>query len=172
MENAIATEYLKSVRKRFTDARQTAERAFAQLSDDQLFWAPNAESNSIAVIIKHMSGNMISRWTDFFDADGEKPSRNRDGEFILEGAAGRGELLAVWNAGWDCFLGALASITEADLLRTIYIRKEPHSVIDAIERQMYHYSYHVGQIVYVAKLLKDADWQSLTIPRKRSSGHR
>lgn len=167
MENAHATEYLRSVKKRFTDAKQIAERAIAQLSDEQLFWTPNAETNSIAVIIKHMSGNMISRWTDFFDTDGEKPSRNRDGEFIMEETVSRSDLLAVWEKGWECFLGTLASFTQDDLLRTIYIRKEPHSVIDAIERQMYHYSYHVGQIVYVAKLLRDDQWQSLTIPRKR-----
>lgn len=166
MENAIASEYLKSVRARFAEAKLTAERTFAQLSDEQLFWAPNAESNSIAVIIKHMSGNMISRWTDFFETDGEKPTRDRDGEFI-SGHPTRDELLACWNNGWEVFLGALASITEADLLRTVYIRKQPHSVIEAIERQMYHYSYHIGQIVYLAKQMKDGDWQTLTIPRKK-----
>ncbi len=166
MQNDVATEYLKSVRSRFTEARQTAERAIAQLADDQLFWTPNAESNSIAVIMKHMSGNMISRWTDFFTTDGEKESRDRDGEFVAEGTT-RSDLLTAWNEGWSTFLGTLNGITEADLLRTIYIRNQPHSVIEAIERQMYHYSYHIGQIVYIAKLLKDAEWQTLTIPRKR-----
>ncbi len=166
MQNDVATEYLKSVRSRFTEARQTAERAIAQLADDQLFWTPNAESNSIAVIMKHMSGNMISRWTDFFTTDGEKESRDRDGEFVAEGTT-RADLLTAWNEGWSTFLGTLNGITEADLLRTIYIRNQPHSVIEAIERQMYHYSYHIGQIVYIAKLLKDAEWQTLTIPRKR-----
>jgi len=166
MQNDVATEYLKSVRSRFAEVKLTAERTFAQLADEQFHWAPNAESNSIAVIVKHMSGNMISRWTDFFETDGEKSDRNRDGEFVAEGNS-RAELLAAWEKGWATFLGTLSSITEADLLRTIYIRKQPHSVIEAIERQMYHYSYHVGQIVYLAKMMKDADWQSLTIPRKR-----
>lgn len=167
MENTIATEYLKTARARFAEVRSTAERTFAQLSNDQFHWSPNAESNSIAVIIKHISGNMISRWTNVFNSDGEKETRDRDGEFVAEGAAGRQALMAAWDQGWSTFLATLDSITEADLLRTVYIRKQPHSVIEAIERQMYHYSYHVGQIVYVAKVLKDAEWQTLTIPRKR-----
>ncbi|MDB4897895.1 MAG: hypothetical protein JWN15_4157 [Firmicutes bacterium] len=166
MQNPIAVEYLKTVRDRFNEVRQTAERTFAQLSDEQLFWSPNAESNSIAIIVKHISGNMHSRWTDFFAADGEKPNRDRDGEFILD-ATTRADLLASWDNGWSIFLGVLERITEADLLRTVYIRKQPHTVIAAIERQMYHYSYHVGQIVYIAKQLKDADWETLTIPRKQ-----
>jgi uncharacterized damage-inducible protein DinB len=166
VQNPIAVEYLKTVRDRFNEVRQTAERAFAQLSDAQLFWSPNAESNSIAIIVKHISGNMRSRWTEFFATDGEKPDRDRDGEFLVD-ATTRADLLASWDNGWSTFLGALESITEADLLRTVYIRKQPHTVIEAIERQMYHYSYHVGQIVYIAKQLKDADWQTLTIPRKQ-----
>lgn len=166
MNNPIGSEYLKTVRNRFMEAKTTAERTFAQLSDEQLFWSPNAESNSVAVIMKHMSGNMVSRWTDFFDTDGEKPDRNRDDEFV-SGTETREELIAAWNRGWSVFLGALESIAEADLLRTVYIRKQPHSVIEAIERQMYHYSYHIGQIVYIAKQLKDADWQTLTIARKK-----
>jgi hypothetical protein len=113
-----------------------------------------------------MAGNMLSRWTDFFTTDGEKADRNRDGEFEAD-AATREALLARWERGWQVFFGALESIGEEDLLRTITIRQEPHSVIQAIERQMYHYSYHVGQIVYLAKQMVDADWQTLTIPRKR-----
>jgi hypothetical protein len=166
VQNPIAVEYLRTVRDRFNEVRQTAERTFAQLSDAQLFWSPNAESNSIAIIVKHISGNMRSRWTDFFATDGEKPNRDRDGEFMLD-ATTRTDLLASWDNGWSIFLGALDSITEADLLRTVYIRTQPHTVIEAIERQMYHYSYHVGQIVYIAKQIKDAEWQTLTIPRKQ-----
>lgn len=166
-EQGIATEYLKVVRSRFREMKGTAERTFAQLTDEQLFWAPNEESNSIAMIIQHLRGNMLSRWTDLFTTDGEKPDRNRDGEF--EPAKGdRAAILALWDEGWSTFLNTLDSLTETDLLRTIYIRKEPHSVIQAIERQVYHYGYHVGQIVYIAKQMKDADWQTLTIPRKRS----
>jgi hypothetical protein len=166
MSHTIGAEYLKTVRHRFAEVKLTAERTFAQLSDEQLFWAPNAESNSIAVIIQHLSGNMISRWTDFFETDGEKPTRDRDGEFVPVHTT-REELLLCWNEGWKTFLGALDRITEADLLRTVLIRNQPHSVIEAIERQMYHYAYHVGQIVYIAKQLKDDDWKTLTIPRKK-----
>lgn len=166
MQNPVASEYLRSVRDRFAEVKQTAERAFAQLSDEQLFWAPNEESNSIAVIIKHLSGNMISRWTDFLTTDGEKPDRNRDQEFVPSYTT-RGELLSWWDQGWKTFLTSLESLTEADLTRTVYIRKQKHSVIAAIERQMSHYSYHIGQIVYIAKQLKDAGWQTLTIPRKK-----
>lgn len=163
---SIGSEYLKAVQHRFTEVRQLAERTFAQLTDEQLFWAPNDESNSIAVIVKHMSGNMISRWTDFMETDGEKPDRNRDDEFVEAGMT-RERLVAHWNRGWDVFEGALGSIREEDLLRTIYIRKQPHTVIEAVERQMSHYSYHVGQIVYVAKQVLDSNWQTLSIPRKR-----
>jgi uncharacterized damage-inducible protein DinB len=166
VQNPIAVEYLKTVRDRFNEVRQTAERTFAQLSDEQFFWSPNEESNSIAIIVKHISGNMRSRWSDFFATDGEKPDRDRDGEFIVD-ATSRADLLASWDNGWSTFLGALERITEVDLLRTVYIRKQPHTVIEAIERQMYHYSYHIGQVVYIAKQLKDADWQTLTIPRKQ-----
>jgi hypothetical protein len=164
---SIGTEYLSVARARFREMKRTAEKTFAQLTDEQLFWAPNAESNSIAVIVQHLNGNMISRWTDLFGSDGEKPDRNRDGEFELADR-GRTNLLALWEEGWTAFLLALDGLTEEDLLRTIYIRKEPHSVIQAIERQMYHYGYHTGQIVYIAKQLRDAEWQTLTIPRKRS----
>lgn len=163
---SVGATYLQVVRARFSEAKRTAERAMAQVSDEQLFWAPGAESNSIAVIVQHMAGNMISRWTDLFTTDGEKPDRNRDGEFEAT-IASREELMALWQKGWQVFFGALDDLTEDDLLRTVYIRKEPHSVIQAIERQMYHYSYHIGQIVYLAKEQADAGWRSLTIPRKR-----
>lgn len=164
--SSVGTEYLKVVRARFAEAKDYADRAIAQVSDEQLAWSPGAESNSIAVIVKHMAGNMVSRWTDFLTTDGEKPDRDRDGEFVAD-AVSREELLAVWERGWRVFFAALESITEDDLLRTVTIRGQPHTVIDAIERQMYHYSYHVGQIVYLAKQLLDADWRTLTIPRKR-----
>jgi hypothetical protein len=163
---SVGAEYLKTVRERFAEAKLTAEKAMAQVSEEQLYWAPGPESNSIAVIVKHMAGNMVSRWTDFLTTDGEKPDRNRNGEFEAE-AATRAELMAVWERGWQVFFQALDSIGEADLLRTIYIRQEPHSVLQAIERQMYHYSNHVGQIIYLSKQMLDAEWQTLTIPRKR-----
>jgi molybdopterin converting factor small subunit len=162
----VEAAYLKAVTDRFLEAKRTAEGALAQLTDEQLFCSPDPESNSIAVILRHVSGNMISRWTDFFTTDGEKPDRDRDSEFLPPETT-RQQLMGMWEGGWEVFLGTLRSITEADLLRTVAIRKQPHTVIEAIERQMYHYSYHIGQIVYIAKLLKSAEWQTLTIPKKR-----
>jgi hypothetical protein len=163
---SIGKEYLRVVRKQFLDMKMTAERAMEQLSDDELFYRLNEESNSIAIIVKHMSGNMISRWTDFFHSDGEKPNRDRDAEFINDWST-REEVLACWEKGWTTFFHTLNEITENDLLKTVTIRNEPHTVIQAIERQMYHYSYHVGQIVYIAKQIKSTDWKTLTIPRKK-----
>lgn len=163
---SVGQEYLKVVRKQFLDMKMIAERAMEQLSDDELFYRLNEESNSIAIIVKHMSGNMISRWTDFFHSDGEKPNRDRDAEFINDWST-REEVLACWEKGWSTFFNTLNEITENDLLKTVTIRNEPHSVIQAIERQMYHYSYHIGQIVYIAKQIKSKDWKTLTIPRKR-----
>lgn len=161
----IGREYLKTVTQRFTDAKITTEKAIEQLTERELFWSPNEESNSIAIIIKHMSGNMVSRWTDFSTSDGEKPYRNRDDEFV-EDSKTKEQVMELWELGWNTFFTALKDIDEEHLLKTITIRNEPHSVIEAIERQMYHYSYHVGQIIYIAKNLKSSDWKSLTIPRK------
>lgn len=162
----IGRVYLQAVTQRFTEAKITAEKAIEQLTDSELFWTPDEESNSIAIIIKHMSGNMVSRWTQFFTTDGEKPDRNRDDEFV-EDIHTKEQVMELWNLGWTTFLSALKDIDEEHLLKTVTIRNEPHSVIEAIERQMYHYSYHVGQIIYIAKHLKSSEWQSLTIPRKK-----
>jgi Protein of unknown function (DUF1572) len=162
----ISSEYMRSIKSRFRDAKNYAEKTFDQLEEGQLFWYPNEDSNSIAVIVNHMSGNMISRWTDIFNSDGEKPDRNRDGEFENTITTGS-EMHDVWNKGWQAFFEALDYLKEEDLLREIYIRNEAHSVMEAIERQMYHYSYHIGQIVYIAKMLKSDEWQTLTIPRKK-----
>lgn len=161
--------YLQVATAKFKELKQSAEKAIAQISDDvKLNWAPNEESNSIAVIVKHISGNMISRWTDFLTSDGEKPGRDRDEEF--EGTIeSREELLAVWNRGWDVFLQTLSDLTGDDMLRTVYIRQQPHTVLEAIERQMSHYSSHVGQIIYAAKMIQGDDWQTLTIPRKKNT---
>ena len=162
----LGQAYLKAVTKRFMEAKITTEKAIEQLSEIELFWTPDEESNSIAIIIKHMSGNMVSRWTQFFTTDGEKPNRNRDDEFVGD-LKTKEQVMELWNLGWDTFLSALKDINEDQLLKTITIRNEPHSVIEAIERQMYHYSYHVGQIIYIAKHLKSSDWKSLTIPREK-----
>lgn len=162
----IGSEYLKTVIQRFMDAKVTAEKALEQLTESELFWAPNEESNSVAIIVKHMSGNMVSRWTDFLTTDGEKPYRNRDDEFAGD-IQTKEQMMELWEFGWDIFFNALKSIEDEQLLKIITIRNEPHSVMEAIERQMYHYSYHIGQIIYVAKILKSGDWKALTIPRKK-----
>ena len=145
--------------------KYTADQAMEQLDEEMLFWSPNEQSNSIATIVKHMSGNMVSRWTDFLYTDGEKPTRDRDAEFE-SAITSRKELIEVWEKGWNVLLYSLHAIKKEHLLRDIFIRKEPHTLIEALERQLYHYSYHIGQIVYIAKLLKGDAWESLTIPKR------
>ncbi|ADU51824.1 hypothetical protein Tmar_1716 [Thermaerobacter marianensis DSM 12885] len=162
----VAEVYLEAVKSRFRYMKDLAERALAQVGDDALTWSPGEESNSITVIIKHLSGNMLSRWTDFLTSDGEKPGRDRDAEFVEERLP-RQELMERWERGWQALFAALDALGPDDLLRTVSIRGEPHTVIDAIERQMFHYAYHVGQIIYLAKARAGERWRSLTIPRRR-----
>jgi hypothetical protein len=145
------------------------ERAMAQLSDGQLLEALDGEMNSVAIIVKHMVGNMVSRWSGFPDQDGESAARDRDSEFV-QPAATRAELMAGWEEGWRCVFQALEPLTDADLTRRVTIRGEAHSVVQAIHRQLAHYAYHIGQIVFLAKHLAHADWQSLSIPRNQSAG--
>jgi hypothetical protein len=164
---SVGQNYLKIVVNRFQSVKSLGDKTIQQLSDDELNWAYNDESNNVAVIIRHLSGNMVSRWTDFLTTDGEKAYRNRDEEFSTA-IASREELLKIWDKGWQVLFAALDSLNEQDLLRKVYIRGESHLVIDAIERQMAHYAYHVGQIVYIGKLLKDEKWESLSIPRGKS----
>jgi uncharacterized damage-inducible protein DinB len=144
-----------------------SERAMAQLADEQLFALIDEETNSIAITVKHMAGNMRSRWTDFLTSDGEKPDRNRDAEFV-DPPETRAALWSMWEEGWGCLLGALDSLTDADMTRTVTIRGEAHSVMQAINRQMAHYSYHCGQIVLLAKHLNHESWKALTVPRGKS----
>jgi hypothetical protein len=162
-----SAEYLQTTIRRFRYYKELGERTFSQLNPEDFHFRPNKESNSIAVIIRHLSGNMISRWTDFLDSDGEKPYRNRDGEFE-EGPADPGGLKAIWEQGWECLFGTLESLREEDLMKTVTIRGEGLSVMDAIQRQLAHYPYHVGQIIYLGKVIKDQDWNSLSIPRGAS----
>ncbi|WP_282139443.1 DUF1572 family protein [Cytobacillus oceanisediminis] len=164
---SIGANYLMIVKKRFQAVKELADITIQRLSNEELNWACNEESNSIAVIIRHMSGNMVSRWTDFLTSDGEKPYRNRDEEFSTA-TASKDELILIWEKGWKVLFSALDSLKEEDLLKNITIRGESHLVMDAIERQMAHYSYHVGQIVYIGKLLKNEEWESLSIPRGKS----
>jgi hypothetical protein len=167
MAHERTDSYLKDSIGIFRYCKRLGETAMARCPDDGLFALLDSESNSIAIIVKHMTGNMISRWTDFLTTDGEKLNRNRDSEFE-EPAKTRAELLQLWEAGWKCFFGTLEGLSDADLAKTITIRGEAHSVMQAINRQVAHYSYHVGQIVFLARHLAGPQWKSLTIPKKQS----
>jgi uncharacterized damage-inducible protein DinB len=168
MAHQFTTSYLKDSIDVLHYYKKLGERAMAQCPDEALFATLDAESNSIAIIVKHMAGNMRSRWTDFLTTDGEKPDRNRDTEFEAPPKT-RSELLEMWERGWQLVFGALEPLSDADLTRTITIRTEPHSVTQAINRQVAHYSYHVGQIVYLARHLAGDKWQTLTVPKKKSA---
>jgi uncharacterized protein DUF1572 len=162
------TSYVEDSIALFHHYKKLGEGAMAQLDDKQFNVALDPEMNSVALIVKHMAGNMRSRWTDFLTTDGEKADRNRDGEFEAPPAS-RDEVLQIWEQGWNCVFAALAPLKDADLTRTVTIRGEPHSVMQAINRQIAHYSYHVGQIVFLAKHLQSEKWKSLSVPRKGSA---
>jgi len=164
----LTTNYLEDSLTLFRYYKKLGEDAMAQVTDDELTATLDPEMNSIAQIVKHIAGNMRSRWRDFLTTDGEKPDRNRDSEFV-EPPATREALRAVWEAGWDEVFRALGPLTEADLARTVLIRNEPHSVMQAINRQMAHYAYHVGQIVMLAKHMRSEQWKSLSVPRNKSA---
>src|SRR5713101_6626157 len=168
MAHQFSTSYGKDSIGVFQYYKKLAERAMAQCPDAGLFTILDAESNSIAVIVKHMAGNMRSRWTDFLTSDGEKPDRHRDAEFS-DPPATREALLVVWEEGWLSIFRALGPLSEQDLQRTVTIRGEAHSVMQAINRQLAHYAYHCGQIALLAKHFKHDEWQSLTIPRRQSA---
>ena len=168
MPHQFTTSYLKDAIDLLRYYKRLGERAMEQAPDEALFAALDADSNSIAIIVKHLVGNMRSRWTDFLTTDGEKPDRNRDAEFESPPKA-RAELMALWEAGWKHVFDALALLRDADLNRAVYIRTESHSVMQAINRQIAHYSYHVGQIVYLAKHFAESNWSSLTVPPGKSA---
>jgi len=168
MDDRIGVAYLTEVVRVLRQYKTLADRALAHAGPDAVFRALDPESNSIAIILQHMAGNMRSRWTDLLTSDGEKPDRNRDMEFAAPPAT-RGELMRSWNGGWDRVFHALEPLSDADLGRTVEIRGEPHSVMQAINRQIAHYAYHVGQIVFLAKHLKASDWKSLSVPRNKSA---
>lgn len=163
----MGKDYLESSIKQLEYYKLLGEKAIEQLPDNKLFWQYNQDSNSIAIIVQHLCGNMLSRWSDFLTTDGEKEWRNRDAEFenCIETKA---ELLARWNQGWDCFLLALKQLTEDDLRKIVYIRNQGHTVMEAINRQLTHYPYHIGQIVYIAKMAAEDNWKSLSIPKGNS----
>jgi len=166
MAHQFTTSYLEDALVLFRQYKVMAERAIDQVSDDQLFAALDQEMNSIAIIVKHMAGNMRSRWTDFLTADGEKPDRNRDGEFE-EPPSSRAALLRMWEDGWAHVFRAIEPLTNDDLARTVTIRGEPHSVMQAVNRQVAHYASHCGQIVLLAKHFAHDHWSTLSIPKAR-----
>jgi hypothetical protein len=168
MAHEFTTSYVKDSIALFHQYKRLADRAIEQMTDEQLYTAIDPESNSIAIIMKHIAGNMRSRWTDFLSSDGEKPNRNRDTEFEAAPAT-RAELLAMWEEGWRLVFAALEPLSDSDLTRKVLIRTEPHSVMQAINRQIAHYAMHIGQIVFLAKHLAGANWKTLSIPRGRSA---
>ncbi len=161
-------EYLGSIKKQFEYYKSVGEKTFNQLDEKDFFWQPNEQSNSIAIIVNHLGGNMKSRWTDFLISDGEKEWRNRDLEFesVIKT---KEEVLEKWNEGWKCLFAALNSINNENFNSEIFIRNQSHSILEAINRQFAHYSYHIGQIVYVGRMIKGDQWKSLTIPKGKSS---
>ncbi|HET6266589.1 MAG TPA: DUF1572 family protein [Acidobacteriota bacterium] len=170
-EESIGREYLQLSAKAFLSLKNLAEKAFAQLSEQDYHWQPDPESNSIAILIQHLSGGMISRWSDFLTSDGEKETRHRDSEFI-DSSISSDQLMKRWEEGWETLFTTLGSLKESDLLRTITIREEPHTVLKAINRALSHTALHVGQIIYIAKQVKAADWVSISIPRGKSEDWR
>jgi len=168
MAAVLGDFYLEDVRRQFHGQKKLAEKAMAQITDEQFFTALDSESNSIALIVKHIAGNLRSRWTDFYSSDGEKPDRHRDSEFEKAPEDTRESLLELWVAGWGRLFEVVDSMKPEDLSRTVTIRGEPHSVVKAVNRQLAHYAYHAGQIVFLAKHFAGGRWQSLSIPRGQS----
>ena len=166
----MPNNYLESIKKQFEFYKLLGEKTIAQLPDEKLYWQYNKESNSIAIIVKHLWGNMLSRWTDFLTSDGEKQWRERDAEFE-NNINSREELLAKWDEGWKCLFDAINPLTNEDLEKEIFIRNMGHSVTEAINRQLAHYAYHVGQIVFIGKMICNEDWISLSIPRGDSKNY-
>jgi hypothetical protein len=163
----VGEEYLKTIIARLKYYKHLGEKTFEQLQEKDFHWKPSSESNSIAVIIQHLSGNMLSRWTNFLTEDGEKDWRQRDDEFEIH-AYSKQQLIDIWNKGWDCFFNELNALSDADLLKTVYIRKEALSAVDAINRQLAHYPYHIGQIVYIGRMIRNENWHNLSIPKNAS----
>ena len=168
MSSNVGSEYLRNAITLFRRYKNQADKAVDQVDDDEFFFTLDDETNSIAVIVKHMAGNMRSRWTDFLTSDGEKPDRNRENEFVADPENSREALTEYWEAGWHCLFAAIEPLTPDDLLRTATIRGEAHTVVEAINRQLTHYAEHVGQIIFLAKHLRSSDWKSLSIPRGES----
>ena len=168
MTDELAKHYLEDALKVLRNYKRLGERAIEQLSDEELFRALDPEMNSVALNVKHIAGNMRSRWTDFLTSDGEKPDRRRDSEFVIDEGTTREDVMRWWEEGWRVTFSALEPLQPEDVMREVTIRGEPHTVVMAINRQLAHYAYHVGQIVFLAKHFKSSAWQSLSIPRGQS----
>lgn len=166
----MKTDYLNSVIKQFEYYKLLGDKTISQLADDELVWQYNEESNSIATIIKHLSGNMLSRWTNFLTSDGEKEWRNRDAEFEND-IHTKEAIVELWEEGWKCFLETFKNLKEEDLEKIIYIRNQGHTVVEAINRQLAHYPYHVGQIVFIGKMILNEKWQTLSIAKGKSTNY-
>jgi hypothetical protein len=169
MSESIAAEYLKDALSSFRAYKKLADKGIEQITDEEFFVTLDEEGNSIAVIMKHIAGNMLSRWTDFLTSDGEKPNRNRDMEFVIESGTKKEEVIAYWERGWQTVFGAVEPLKDEDFQRTVNIRGEAHTIVQAINRQLTHYAYHIGQIVFLAKHFRSTEWKSLSIPRNRSA---
>ena len=167
MDERLREEFLRSARTRFAELKALGDAAIARMDEADMRFTPDPESNSVAIIIQHVAGNMMSRWTDFLTTDGEKPDRNRDAEFVTAEGSTREKLLALWEKGWRRTFDTLESLANEDLDRRVSIRGQPLSVVDAIQRQLTHYGQHVGQIVYIAKHRRWRTWESLSMPKKR-----
>jgi hypothetical protein len=163
-----AMHYLEEARRQLRGHKRMGEGAMAQLRDEDFFVTLDLEANSVAILVKHIAGNMRSRFTDFLRSDGEKPNRFRDREFELTGATSRADVMKWWEEGWACVFGAIDPLKPEDVMRTVTIRGEPHTVLQAINRQIAHYAQHIGQIVFLAKHLKSSEWKTLSIPRGKS----
>jgi uncharacterized damage-inducible protein DinB len=166
---AIVQNYFEDAVSSFKAYKKLADKAIAQLKDEEFFVTLDEEANSVAVIMKHMAGNMFSRWTDFLTSDGEKPDRNRDMEFVIEANTTKADVLDYWERAWACVFAAVEPLTPEDFEKTVTIRGEKHTIVQALNRQMTHYAYHIGQIVFLAKHFRSAQWNSLSIPRNKSA---
>jgi len=164
----LAAHYLEEARRQFRGHKRMAEGAMVQLRDEDFFVTLDPEANSVAILVKHLAGNMRSRFTDFLTSDGEKPDRFRDREFELSPATSRGDVMKWWEEGWDCVFAAIDALKPEDVMRTVTVRGEPHTVLQAINRQIAHYAQHTGQIVFLAKHLRSNEWKTLSIPRGKS----
>lgn len=163
----MSNDYLNSAKKQFEDYKTLGDKTFAQLTDKEFFWQYNDDSNSIAIIVHHLWGNMLSRWTDFLTSDGEKEWRNRDSEFE-NNISNKAELMSKWNEGWKCLFDALNPLTNNDLSKTVSVRNQQLTVVEAINKQLTHYAYHIGQIVFIGKMLVGKDWKTLSVPKRNS----